>query len=153
MEGLIQLLSILFKLFKRILICRVPTMVGWVKNPTAAPWSLQRIRVWSPACLSGLRLWHCQCHTCGSGSVPGLGTSFGGGFGHLKKKKGILISNPNHISWGKVIILSDSVTLPYHTIHSFPWLCTDTSLGDFPLLGAMPREFWLFNQHRKWTSL
>ena len=70
---------------------RVPAVVQWVKNPSAAAPVTAEAWVQSPAQHSGLRIRHClTCgHSCGSDSIPGPGTST---CVEMKKKKRIYIS-------------------------------------------------------------
>ena len=55
------------------IILRVPAMVQWVKNLTAVTWVVAEVWVQSLIQFSELKDWYCR--TCGSHSIPGLGTS------------------------------------------------------------------------------
>ena len=69
----------------------VPSVVQWVKNPTAEAQVAGEAQVWSLAQCSGLRLQHCRScsisHSCCLDSLTGLGTSIYRGCSHKKKKK------------------------------------------------------------------
>ena len=58
----------------------VPTMAQQVKDP-----ALSLAMVHFLALCNGLRIRH--CHSCGSNSIPGLGTSICHGYGWKRKKK------------------------------------------------------------------
>ena len=67
-------------------------MVQWVKNLTAMTQFATEVRVFSPDQHSGFKDQHFHScgigRSCGSDSIPGLGSSIGSRCGHLKKKGG-----------------------------------------------------------------
>ena len=66
-----------------------PAAAQWPKDPTAASQVAAEVGAPSPARHSGLRIQH--CHSCGSDSVPGPGTSTCCGCGHKKKREKTLV--------------------------------------------------------------
>ena len=59
----------------------VPAVAQWVNDPMAAAWVAAEAWIRSPAQHSGLRIWDCHScgggRSCGSDSIPSLGTSTG----------------------------------------------------------------------------